>query len=141
MNKLLAILWMIFITAFLILFITSNSNAFDCEKAFLNPLVYRMCKTEETMILEETEKIKVRRDNFAKLILEDAGKVNKKQELQAALASTNKSPSEEYLINGFIYKNKTLLEDINYQDWKLTASKDEMETIMNNFYDKALAKK
>jgi len=119
----------------------SNSNAFDCEKAFLNPTVYRMCKTEETMILEETEKIKARRDNFAKLILEDAGKVNKKQELQAALASINKSPTEEFLINSFIYKNRNLLEDINFQEWKLTASKDEMEQIMENFYNRATSKK
>ena len=93
------------------------------------------------MIQAETEKIKTRRDDFAKLILEDASKVNKRQDLEDALASKNKTPSEEYLINSFIYKNKDLLDDINYQEWKLNTSIEEIEQIMENFYERTLAKK
>ncbi len=119
----------------------NNSHALDCERAFLNPPVYRMCKTEADMIQTETEKIKVMKDNFAKLLLDDAEKAGKNKEMASALASVNKSPSEEYLINSFINKNKLILDDINYREWKLKASVDEIELIMENFYSIAISKK
>jgi len=128
-------------TILTLLFLCSNSNALDCDKAFLNHTVYRMCETEEAMIQQETEDIKRKRDNFTKTIFEDASKLNLRQDLETALASKNKSPGEEYLINKFIRKNKALLDEINYQEWKLTASKDEIEAIMTRYFEKYGPKK
>ena len=128
-------------TILTLLFLSSNINALDCDKAFLNHTVYQMCVTEEDMIRQEAEMIAILRDNFTKTIFEDASKLNLRQDLETALASKNKSPGEEYLINKFIRKNKALLDEINYKEWKLTASKDEIEAIMTQYFEKYGPKK
>ena len=125
---------LIFLTFF---FFYSNSSAFDCDKAFFDRPVYHMCKQEELQIQQDTDIIKEKRDRFEKAIFTDAERQGKKQELEAALASTNKTPTEEFLINGFIRRQKDYLNEINYLEWKLTASKEEIEQIMDNYYEKA----
>jgi len=93
------------------------------------------------MIQVETERLKTRNADFLKIIFEDASKLNLTKDLKTALASKDKTPSEEYLINKFIQRNKTILDDIKYDEYKLSASKDEIELIMDNFYEKFTPKK
>jgi len=128
-------------TILTLLFFCSNIHALDCDKAFLNHTVYRMCETEEAMIQQETEDIKRKRDNFAKVIFEDASKLNLRQDLETALASKNKSPGEEYLINKFIRRSKKLLDEIEYQEYNLNNSIKEIEAIMTQYFEKYGPKK
>ncbi len=100
-----------------------------------------MCETEEAMIQQETEDIKRKRDNFAKVIFEDASKLNLRQDLETALASKNKSPGEEYLINKFIRRSKKLLDEIEYQEYNLNNSIKEIEAIMTQYFEKYGPKK
>ena len=131
------ILFLILLT----LLLSSNSHAQDfnlnCDKAFLNPIVYHMCNEEEAMIKADTQKLQARNDEFLKLLFEDAKKLNIYDDLQAALDSEHKTPTEEYLIHRLIYKNKKILEKIQYDEYKLAASKEEIEMIMKNYFDTA----
>ena len=108
----------------------------NCERAYLNPLVYKMCMSEVQMIQDDQEKLSVKMNYLASLIFADAEKEGKKQQLSAALNAENKSPTQEYMINRYIFKHKILFEEIEYEKHKIKTSREELDQIMADFLEK-----
>jgi hypothetical protein len=118
----------------LLLFHTT-SDALECEKAWLNPTVFRMCETEKVLLQANALKIKNMEDEFMKVVFEDAAKLNLAEDLKRALASEKKSPGESFTINKFLNRNKETLDRINWERYQHDISAKEMETIMNSFFE------
>lgn len=132
----------IFLIALLAIFTIGNAifafsmDTTNCERAYLNPLVYKMCMSEVQILQDDQEKLNVKMNYLASLIFADAEKEGKKQQLSAALNAENKTPSQEYMINRYILNHKILFEEIEYDKHKIKESKEELDQIMTDFLEK-----